>query len=343
MNRSFSLIDLPSPKVFVLMVGVVFCLPNVPIIRHQIVPIGTISKTYPTIISSSRQLLFQQRFSRKLSCNTTTKMEELPTTATSVFEEKTTNIPVSLYTEENEETTTPNEVEEVTDLPEVTSELPQLTFLEVDIGIGDEVGMTTTESQLEWDEKDNEIDAIIVGNISDSIEDLIDGVEDKNVGEEEENEKVEHQNDNGTKDDNENALKDPFKNTTDASIENNLATEVNEMLENEPAKAPIHAQLDLPENILNSYASGFFQRFANSPFVSFQQIPVSSSSNPSNGLPLIKSYRPLLQTAAFTAALHPLPIFKKTTTTTTIEQHHHPQHFIHSHDGVALNYAPAGW
>lgn len=328
------------------MVGVVVCLPtilvvpNVPIIHHQLVPIGTISKTYP----ASRPLLLQQRFGRKVSCNTppsTAKIEELSTT-TSVFQEEATNNPVSLYTEENEDTTktTPNEVEEVTDLPEVTSELPQLNRLEEDSGIADEVG-TTTESQLGWDEKNNEIHASIVGNINDSTEDLIDGEEDKNVekvGEGEE-EKVENQNDNDTKDI-ENTLKD--NNTTDASNEVNLATEVNEMLESEPAKAPNYAQLDLPENILNSYSSAFFHRFANFPFVSFQQIPVSSSSTPSNGLPLIKSNRPLLRTAAFTAALHPLPIFKKTTTTTTVEQHHHPQHFIHLYDGAALNYAPAG-
>lgn len=435
---------LPPPNVLVA--------PKVPIIRHQLVPIGTILKTYPTIVSSSRHVLFQQRFGRKLNCNTTesttttTTMaptteaaavnsvlipttEELPTT-TSTFQE-TTEVPETTtitFNDDDEEekenvetTTTPNEVEEVTDLPEVTTELPQLKVLEVDLPleidnrIADEVEMTTL-SQPEWDEKDNEIDAVIVredGNVDhfDEEDKMVES--DDNLVEQKDSEKplemegnyleeeqvtteknvhFEKEEDSELpikKEEDEdkinNETTETFKETViqepsttvkveldneegsgsglegSGSVPSNeevkenkdLAIEVNEMAETESkekeeGKPTNYAQLDLPENLLNSYSSAFFQRFADSPFLNIQQHPIQiplsiKSTVPSSGTPLIKSYRPLLRTAAYTAALHPLPVFKKTTTTTTVEQHHHPQHFIHTHDGVALNYAPAVW
>uniref|UniRef100_T1G9Z2 Uncharacterized protein n=1 Tax=Megaselia scalaris TaxID=36166 RepID=T1G9Z2_MEGSC len=79
-----------------LLVGVVsitahpgFYLPPVPVIRHQLVPIGTIVKTYPTLVSSSRQLLFQQRFGRKLNCTSTTTTTTSTTTSNSLVPEPT--------------------------------------------------------------------------------------------------------------------------------------------------------------------------------------------------------------------------------------------------------------
>lgn len=467
------------------MVGVVsitahpgFYLPPVPVIRHQLVPIGTIVKTYPTLVSSSRQLLFQQRFGRKLNCTSTTPTtttttsnslvpeptesavmkddavlkpttEEQPTT-TSVYMEETTDVPETTtlpYSEEEivpetekvEEnietsTTTSNEVEEATDLPEATTELPQLKLLEIDLPlevdnrIADEVELTTM-NPLEWDDKDNEIDALIVPDEEENtivVERI--GEDDKEDAESNTNDKevfVVHD----TTDDNveenvtesnftedvetkENSSENTFDKEEISSMEdmkleevvNNNTTDVEPAMEikeeeamaeegsGEPLKVEVpevedvtdeeekpkdlpvvvpemddaaeeekpkalpvevnemaepeqkhYAQLDFPpENLLNSYSSAFFHRFANSPFLNIQQHPIQipvSSSVPAQ--PLIKSFRPLLHTAAYTAALHPLPVFKKTTTTTTVEQHHHPQHFIHTHDGVALNYGPA--
>lgn len=135
-------------KVFVLTVGAVTgftVVPRVPIIRHQLVPNGTISKMYP--------LFFRQ--------STTT--EELPAT-TSLLAIETTDNPEALTTteeslyrkdaEEETTTTTFNEIEEATDSPEETTELTQLKVLvldlplEVDSRISDEVGMSN-ESQVQ--------------------------------------------------------------------------------------------------------------------------------------------------------------------------------------------------